>query len=167
MHSFLNRLLWVIILVLLQVLVFNHVHLLGYATPMVYVYILCLQPCSTPRYEWLLWGFVTGLLVDFFSAMPGVGAASMTLTAMCAPVLFKRFIPKDSADFVEASFSTLGRWSYVAYVLLLVFIQHASFILLECFSFFRMLDMLIAFASSVVLTMIFILALESMRSSRK
>ena len=38
MVLFLHRLGWFVFLVLLQVLVLNHVHILGYATPMLYIY---------------------------------------------------------------------------------------------------------------------------------
>ena len=36
-HSSLARSLWFIVLVIAQALVFNHIHLFGYATPMPYV----------------------------------------------------------------------------------------------------------------------------------
>ena len=90
MQSFFSRLLWAFILLVFQGLVFNHIHFFGYATPVIYVYILCLQPLNTSRYAWLLWGFAVGLGADFFSETPGLGAASMTLTALCAPPLSGR-----------------------------------------------------------------------------
>ena len=91
MQSFFSRLLWAFILLVFQGLVFNHIHFFGYATPVIYVYILCLQPLNTSRYAWLLWGFAVGLGADFFSETPGLGAASMTLTALCAPPLLRLF----------------------------------------------------------------------------
>ena len=73
MQSFFSRLLWAFILLVFQGLVFNHIHFFGYATPVIYVYILCLQPLNTSRYAWLLWGFAVGLGADFFSETPGSG----------------------------------------------------------------------------------------------
>ncbi|MCD8317678.1 MAG: rod shape-determining protein MreD [Paraprevotella sp.] len=90
-QSFFKRLLWAFVLLAFQVLVFNHIHWFGYATPIIYVYILCIQPLNTSRYTWLLWGFVVGLVADLFSETPGLGAASMTLTAMIAPLLILMF----------------------------------------------------------------------------
>ena len=98
MQSFFSRLLWAFILLVFQGLVFNHIHFFGYATPVIYVYILCLQPLNTSRYAWLLWGFAVGLGADFFSETPGLGAASMTLTALCAPPLLRLFTPKDCLE---------------------------------------------------------------------
>lgn len=42
MQSFFSRLLWAFILLVFQGLVFNHIHFFGYATPVIYVYILSL-----------------------------------------------------------------------------------------------------------------------------
>ena len=165
-QSFFTRLLWVVVLLLLQVLVFNHIHLLGYVTPVIYVYILCLQPLDTPRYAWLLWGFFTGLAADLFSGTPGVGAASMTLTAMCAPVLLHLMVPKDSVEDMVPDYYTLGRWKFVWYVLLLVLLQQAMFLVLEIFSFFNVLDMLYTYLGSSALTIVFILVLANMRGRK-
>ena len=109
MQSFFSRLLWAFILLVFQGLVFNHIHFFGYATPVIYVYILCLQPLNTSRYAWLLWGFAVGLGADFFSETPGLGAASMTLTALCAPPLLRLFTPKDCSGRHGAGLPDVGR----------------------------------------------------------
>ncbi len=162
-YSLFNRLLWALVLLMFQVLVFNHIHLWGFATPLVYVYILCLQPLDQPRSLWLLWGFVMGLLADLFTAMPGVGAASMTLAALCAPSLLRLFAPKDGADGLVAGYRTLGRWKYAGYVSLLVLLQQGAAVLLEFFSFFNPLDMLLTWLGSSALTLPLLLAAERMR----
>lgn len=166
MQDFLKRILWVLGLVALQFLVFNHVHLLGCITPLVYVYILCLQPVSTSRNGWLLWGFLTGLLADFFSETPGLGAASMTFTAMWAPGLLHLFAPKDCLDDMVPGYATLGKWSYVCFISMIVLLQHAVFILLEVFSFFNVWDMCYAYLGSSALTILLILVLEYVRESK-
>lgn len=163
-QSFLSRVVWGLALLIFQVLVFNHIHLFGYATPVIYVYILCLQPLDAPRYSWLLWGFLTGLSADLFSGTPGVGAASMTLTAMFAPVLLHLMVPKDSMENLVPGYQTLGRWKFVWYVVLLVLLQQAVFIVLEIFSFFNIPDMLYTYLCSSALTIVLVLVLAGMRS---
>ena len=54
MVLFLHRLGWFVFLVLLQVLVLNHVHILGYATPMLYIYYILILNAETPRKSLLL-----------------------------------------------------------------------------------------------------------------
>ena len=78
-----------------------------------------------------------------FSETPGLGAASMTLTALCAPPLLRLFTPKDCLEDMVPGYRTLGGWNYIWYVTLLVLLQQASVMMLEIFSFFSALDMLL------------------------
>lgn len=163
---FFVRLLWLLLLLALQVLIFNHVHFLGYATPLVYVYFLFLFPLNASRSGVMLWSFALGLAVDVFSNTPGVAAASMTLAALAQPPLLKMMAPEDSVEDAPLSFRTMGRWVYVRYVVLLSLLYHAAFFLLEFFSFFNVLDLLLSLAGSWLLTLAFCLAFEGLRSSR-
>ncbi len=165
MRGFFNRLMWALALPVSQGLVFNHIRFLGYATPLIYIYILCLQPLNASRYAWLSWGFAVGLGADFFSETPGLGAASMTLTALCAPQLLRLFAPKDCVEDMVPSFRTLGGWKYFWYVTLLVLLQEACVVALETFSFFNALDMLYTCLGSSVLSLLLILSLEKMRGA--
>lgn len=164
--SFFNRLLWAVVLIILQAFIFNQVCLFGYATPILYVYILCLQPLNTPRYVWLLWGFGVGLLADLFSASPGLGAASMTITAMVAPVMLQLFAPKDSVEDMTPGFAELGRWKYIWFVTSVVFVHQASYVMLEFFSFFRVMDMVLVFLSGTAFTILLLLLLEKVRKAK-
>ena len=165
-RSFFSRLVWMAALVLLQALVFNHIHWLGYATPYVVVYILCLQPLDTSRCGWLLWGLFEGLASDFFSGVPGVGAVSMTLAAMCAPRILALFAPKDCLEDMVPGYLTLGGWKYVQYVSWLVLLQQAVAVVLEFFSFFNGLELLYTYLCSSALTVVLLLVLEKMRGGR-
>ena len=79
---FLKRLMTMLWLVALQVLVCNHIHLLGVATPMPYVLFLVWLPLDANRIGNLVWAFLLGLVIDIFSNTPGEAAASMTLAAL-------------------------------------------------------------------------------------
>lgn len=163
---FLGRLVWAAALVALQVLAFNHIHLWGYATPVAYVYVLCLLPQEAGRAEWLWWGFFTGLAADVFTATPGLGAASMTFAAMCAPVCLRLFMPRDGLEGLLPGFRTLGRWKYVGYAASLVLCQQAAMVGLEFFSFFNFPDMVLTFLGSSVLTLAVVLALARLHEGK-
>ena len=105
---FFTRLFRLFILLLFQVLVFNHIHLLGYITPLVMGYMVVRMHRGTSRIAILVWGFVTGFLFDIFSNTAGMAAASCTLIAMIQPVLLEMQVPRDSAENLIPSFSTLG-----------------------------------------------------------
>lgn len=161
--TFLIRLLQMLALVAMQVLVFNHIHLLGYATPLVYVAFLFYFPWHTSRVGILLWSFVLGMIVDFFTNTPGVTAGSMVFAAMVQPVLLNAMVPKDSIEEMVPTYKSMGRWNHVRHVMLVVFLQQAVFFLLESFSFFNPIELLLTFGGSYILTLILILALESFR----
>lgn len=76
-----TRLGWFVLLLLLQVLLFGHIHLFGYATPMPYVYFLIILSLDTPRWLYLVSAFALGLAIDIFSCTPGMTSASLCAVA--------------------------------------------------------------------------------------
>ena len=117
-----KRILLLTILVLAQVLVLNNIHLLGCATPLLYVYLVLRINRFCPQWANLLWGFVIGLCVDIFSNTPGLAAASMTLMSLLQPYVLNIFVAHDNQDDLKPSFRTLGPVKYISYTSILVFI---------------------------------------------
>ena len=144
----------------MQVLVFNHIHLFDYATPLVYVGFLMYFPLNYSRVGILLWGFLMGCLVDIFSNTPGVGAASTTLTALMQPVLLRYMAPKDSAEDMLPNFSTLGYSNYIYFFAILISIHHITAFLLECFSYHDMMYLALTCGGSILLTTLILWAIE-------
>lgn len=152
-----------IILLLLQALVLNHIHLFGCATPLLYVYFVLTTRRNQPRWATLVWCFALGLAVDTFSNTPGVGAASMTLAALIQPYLLELFVPRDSADDLRPSPLTLGVSKYVSYTIIMVLTYSLMFFTLEAFNFYNWLQWLCCVAGCSALTVILILAIENLR----
>lgn len=165
--TFLQRLLWLLTLVAAQMMVFNYIHLYGYATPLPFVYLLLLFPLSTDRWSILLWGFVCGLLCDIASLTLGIGMAAMTLTAFIQPPLLLMMTPKDAVEDMQPGFDTMGFWPYVRYAFLLTSIFVLAYFVIHTFNFFHPLDFLIALLSSWALTFFFCLIFEALRYKLK
>ena len=70
--NYLHKIGWFVGLVLLQVLILNNVHIAGYATPFLYIYLILKFESETPRNALMLWAFFLGLTVDIFSDTPGM-----------------------------------------------------------------------------------------------
>ena len=68
-------------MVLLQVLILNNVHIAGYATPFLYIYLILKFESDVPRNVLMLWAFFLGLSVDIFSDTPGMNASATVLLA--------------------------------------------------------------------------------------
>lgn len=164
-QTLLSRIAWFLGLLLMQVLVFNHVHFMGYATPMPYVYFLLILPSDTPRWTYVLASFVLGLCIDLFTNTPGMAASSLCLVGLITPWLLRLFSPSDQdEETFTPSLKTL-KWSgFLRYAFCAVFVHCTMFFTLEAFSFFDWQILIINIAGSALLTLLFITAMEVIRS---
>ncbi len=152
-----------VVLVLVQGLVFNHIHLFHCATPLLYIIMVLHFRRNHPRWAVLLWSFMLGLCIDVFANTPGIAAASMTLVGLIQPYLFELFVPRDSADDLEPSMQTIGVGSYVLYTLVIVLIYSLVFFTLETFNFFNWMQWLLCIGGSTAITFVLVMALECVR----
>ena len=166
MARLVNRLVMFVVLLVVQVLVLNHVWLLNVATPLLYVYFAITFPRNSEKGEVLVWCFLLGLFIDIFSNTPGLAAGSLTLIGMIQTYLVELFVPRDSAENLDVSAATLGwgKFSTMSGMLLLVYCL--LFFLLEAFNFFDWQLWLLRSVCSAALTMVLMLAIESVRSRR-
>lgn len=165
LHTILSRICWFISLFLLQVLVFNHIHILGYATPMPYVFFLAILPSNTPRWAYVLLGFALGLSIDVFANTPGMAAGSLTLTGLLAPLLLHVFGSGDIGDdeTFEPTAASMEWGGFLRYLASLTLLHTGAFFVLESFSFFDVQYLLINIAGSAFLSLLFMVAMELIR----
>lgn len=151
---------YMVALVAAQLLVFNHVQLFGYATPLPFIYFVLIFPLGTDRWNILLWGFTCGLLADITAMTPGVGAFAMTLAALIQPPLLQLLVPKDAPEDLRPGFSTMGLWPYIRYATILSLVFSLSYFLVLSFSFHHIEELAISFVSSWLLTLLLCLIFE-------
>ena len=166
MARLVNRLVMFVVLLVVQVLVLNHVWLLNVATPLLYVYFAITFPRNTEKGEVLGWCFFLGLLIDIFSNTPGLAAGTLTLIGMTQTYLVEFFIPRDSAENLEVSAATLGWGKFSMLSGILTLIYCLLFFILEAFNFFDWQLWILRAVCSAVLTLLLMLAIESVRSRR-
>ena len=166
MARLLNRLIMFVVLLVVQVLVLNHVWLLNVATPLLYVYFAITFPRNTEKGEVLGWCFFLGLLIDIFSNTPGLAAGTLTLIGMTQTYLVEFFIPRDSAENLEVSAATLGWGKFSMLSGILTLIYCLLFFILEAFNFFDWQLWILRAVFSTVLTLLLMLAIESVRSRK-
>jgi len=160
-----QRIVAFVVLVVVQALVLNHIHLFGVATPLFYVYFVLLFRRNHPKWIILLTSFLLGLCVDVFSNTPGLAAASMTFIAVLQPYILEPFIPRDSEDNLKPGMRTLGVSRFIYYTIFMVFLYNVAFFSLEAFTFFNWLQWLLCIGASTVLTVVLILVVENLRRS--
>ena len=165
-HIVLSRIFWFLLLAFLQAVIFNHVHILGYATPLPYIYALLILPSNTPRWLYIFAGFLLGLSIDTCTNTPGMAAAATTASGLVVPWLLKAFGPKDlgEEDTLRPNHHIMNWGPFLRYAFCAVTLQCVLFFVIEAFSFFEPLDLLLNILGSIVITMIFIVIFELIRN---
>lgn len=158
--TYLHKAGWLVALVLLQALILNNLHIGGYATPFLYIYLILKFEADVPQNRLMLWAFFLGMIVDIFSDTPGLNAASTVLLAFIRPTLLRLFVPRDLQDTFIPSIRSMGIASFLKYAITAILVHHAVLLLLEAFSFVHLPALLLRIASSSIFTMLCVLATE-------
>ncbi len=161
--NYLHKIGWFVGLMLIQVLILNHIHLFGYATPFLYIYLILKFESGTSRNELMLWAFFLGLGVDMFSNTPGMNAAASVALAFARPLLLRLFTPRDLLESIVPSIRSLGNSNFIKYVVMSVLIHHLILILIEYFSFTSIWLLLLRVVACVLFTVVCILCVEGIR----
>lgn len=123
-----------VLLLVVQLLILNHLHLFGYATPLIIGYMIICCETGLSRMALLWWGFGIGMLYDIFSNTMGMAAASCTLLAMVKPSILKMFMPRDFVGSFKPTIQNMGLSRYIWYSLSCMGLLHFTFYFLEAFS---------------------------------
>lgn len=166
---YIKHILWSIVILVSQVLIFNHVQISGYGTPLVCVFPILLFNLNTPRWIILITGFCIGIIEDMFINTPGIAAASFTFVAMCQPGILKILAPRDDDDNKELvpSPQTLGWENFGLYTAIITFLLSVTFFTLESFSFFNLTRYLLSICTTWGITLLLLFAIEGVRSTNK
>lgn len=162
-NDFFTKLLLAVVLLLIQILMFNHIHLFDYATPLLFVYLVLTFRRGYPKWGILLWAFFLGLALDIFTNTPGLTSASFVVAALIQPYVLELFMQRESADDLTPSVVTLGLGKYILYALIIVLTFCLCFFSLETFNFFNPVQWLACIGGSAVITLIFVLVVENIR----
>jgi rod shape-determining protein MreD len=151
-RPFVNTIIFFVVLVFLQVFIFNSIQFSNLINPYFYVIFILLLPFETPGWILLISSFFIGFFIDSFSNTMGLHAAACTFTAVIRPSVLKWFAPRDGYEP-----GTLPRLTYygfgwfMKYTILLVFAHHFILFFLELF---RLSDFFFTL-SRVILSTIF------------
>jgi len=147
-----------LLLILLQIYIFNNIELLGYLNPYIYVLFILLLPLETPRALLLIAAFFMGFSIDYFSNTIGLNMIASLLVAYLRPGLIKALSLKSEQDpGMKIGIRDFGfRW-FFTYTTILVVIHHLVLFYLEIFRFDEFFDTLKRSLLSAAFTIIIIL----------
>lgn len=150
-----------ILLILLQIWLFNNIHLFGVATPFVYVYFTIKLPVKMNRNLVLILSALTGLVIDLFGSTLGLNMFVMIVVGFLRFYLLKLFSPRDVYEDYIPSFETFGNFMFVRYVGTVTLIHVTILHLMESFTLFDPLNLVLRIIGSFILTVLLICAFES------
>jgi rod shape-determining protein MreD len=156
-----------IVLMFLQLVLFNNIQFSGYVNPYVYIMFILLLPVEIPSWLLLLLSFGTGVTMDFFSGSPGMHSSATVFAGFVRPYILRIVSPRDGYESrSEPSMFNYGvRW-FVAYTVLVVLVHHTALFYLEVFRFADFFRTMLRVLLSTVFTVTFISLIEFYRRGR-
>ena len=146
------------ILILLQLMVFNNIEFSGYINPYVYILFILLLPFTTPRLVLLFLAFSLGIVLDLFLGTPGVHSSATVFMAFSRPFVMRLYSPREGYQTgTNPRMAQFGMEWFVKYTVTLVLIHHFTLFYLEVFSLNHFFNTLLrAFLSSLLTSLIII-----------
>jgi rod shape-determining protein MreD len=155
------------LLVALQILLFNNIQFSGYVNPYVYLLLILLLPFKIQPWVLLLFSFGTGLIIDIFTASPGMHSSATVLAGFVRPFVLRIISPRDGYDTGSApSMLTFGFAWFFTYTLVMVIIHHTALFYLEVFRFTDFFRTLLRVILGSAFSIAFILLIEYYRRGK-
>ena len=156
-----------VVLVLVQVLCYKML-LFGVAIPMVFIYLILRLPVTWHLNITLTIAFVMGLIVDIFNNTPGMNALCCTLLAAFREPIFALNVPREhEMSNPIPCVDTLGFGVYLKYMSTLVVLFCTMIFMVQAFTFHNWPMTAARIAGSSLLTIVLLLALDSLVSTRR
>ena len=150
-----------VLLVLLQLLVFNNIQFSGYINPYVYVMLIIILPLSMPSWIVLIIAFLAGFIIDAFSGTMGVHTFASVMAGFVRPWIISLNMTHEAADpDISPSVQNNGlRW-FLMFSLMIILVHHLSLFYVEVFSFSGFFRTLLRVLVSTLFTTFFIVLLD-------
>lgn len=155
-----------VVLVLVQVLIFNHINFMGYINPYIYILFIILFPANNNRTLFVFLAFLLGFCVDVFSDSGGVHAAACVALAYIRPV-FLKFSFGTVYDYQSIKFSQTDFSSRFTYFSALVIIHHFILFSLEIFNISKIILIIQKTFFSSIFTILLCLIISILFSAKR
>ena len=123
-----------ILLLMLQIAIFNKMDFLGYINPYPYILFILLYPVNGNKYGLLLSSFLLGIIMDMFSNSGGVNTAACLVLAYFRPAIF-RFSFGISYEYQTVKIADKLSPERFSFMLIAIVLHHFVLFLLEIFRF--------------------------------
>lgn len=154
-----------ILLLFLQVLLFDNLHWLGLVHPFIYIWAIILLPIELPRWVQMLIGATVGMVMDLFTHAPGIHMAGCVMIAYLRPLLVAGVVQDIDRLKGAVTSDTIGMGNWMRILAILVAVHHIIVFMLEAFTFAHFGYTLLQIILSGVFSYTLILMLEYVRKN--
>ncbi len=142
-----------VLLLAVQIIIFNNMNFLGYISPFPYILFIILYPVNGNKSGLLIASFLLGLIMDMFSNSGGIHTTACLVLAYFRPFIFK-FSFGLSYEYQTVKLNDVLTPERFSFILLSVVIHHFTLFILEAFQFSFILDILLRTLLSTVFTLL-------------
>ncbi len=142
-----------ILLLAVQILIFNNMNILGYINPYPYILFIILYPVNGNKTGLLVASFFLGIIMDMFCNSGGVHAASCLILAYYRPFIFK-FAFGLSYEYQTIRLNDVLTPERFSFILIAVVIHHFTLFLLEVFRLNFLWEILLKTILSTIFTIL-------------
>lgn len=142
-----------IILLSLQVIVFNNINLFGFISPFPYILFIILYPVNGNKSGLLVTSFLLGIILDMFSNSGGIHTTACLFLAYFRPSIFK-FAFGVSYEYQTIKLNDTLTPERFSFLLVAVVLHHLVLFIFEAFQFSLLWDILIRTLLSSSITLV-------------
>lgn len=142
-----------ILLIAIQIVIFNNINLFGYINPFPYLLFIILYPVNANKSGLLVASFFLGLTLDMFCNSGGVHATACLILAFIRPSIFK-FAFGLSYEYQTVKLNDVLTPQRFSFLLVSIFVHHFILFFLETFKFSFIFEVLLKTILSVIFTLI-------------
>jgi len=152
-----------VVVMLLQVLLFNQLQFLGICHPYIYVLCLLMMPITLSHSADMLIGAAVGLVMDICCNSIGIHMASCILLMFVRPYLIGAVVNDKDRLNEQISLRSLGFEAFLKYVIILVLLHHLAVFLLAAWSWTHIGFVLLETLVSSVITILIIIGFNALK----
>lgn len=156
-----------LILMAMQVFVFDKVQFSGFINPYVYILFILMLPFDISGWLLLLISFFTGLTIDLFEHTPGIHAAATVFMGFARPGIIRLVGEKEDLEPGQyPNVRDFGALWFFSYAVILVFLHHTALFYIEVFRFSEFFRTLLKAVMNTAMTTVLIMMLQFLFYSR-
>ena len=152
-----------IVVMLLQVLLFDQLQLWGVCHPYIYILCLLMLPITLPHSVDMVIGAIVGIVMDIFCNSLGIHMASCILLMFIRPYLISGIVSDKDRLNEQISSRTLGMEGMLKYVVILVIIHHLTVFTLAAWSWHHIGFVLLETLVSGIITILIIIGYNALK----